>query len=155
MHKDDPKDFLKTLQPMGQISIVKDIVDAIVYLTEARQVTGEVLHVDGGAHVGKWEPGPTSAARRLEELGIKLPAPAEAFGTYVEAVQTGNLLFLSGMLPTEGRVAKFTGRVGAELDVEAGRRAAHLAALTQCPRCCEAAFGIAQTRSALSRWAIV
>ncbi len=54
MHKGDPKDFLKTLQPMGQISDVKDIVDAIVYLTEARQVTGEVLHVDGGAHVGKW-----------------------------------------------------------------------------------------------------
>ena len=54
MHKDDPKDVLKTLQPMGQISDVKDIVDAIVYLTEARQVTGEVLHVDGGAHVGKW-----------------------------------------------------------------------------------------------------
>ena len=54
MHKDDPKEFLKTLQPMGQISDVKDIVDAIVYLTEAGQVTGEVLHVDGGAHVGKW-----------------------------------------------------------------------------------------------------
>jgi len=54
MHKDDPKDFLKTLQPMGGISEVQDIVDAIVYLTEAKQVTGEVLHVDGGAHVGKW-----------------------------------------------------------------------------------------------------
>jgi NAD(P)-dependent dehydrogenase (short-subunit alcohol dehydrogenase family) len=54
MHKNDSKDFLKTLQPMGQISDVKDIVDAIVYLTEAHQVTGEVLHVDGGAHVGKW-----------------------------------------------------------------------------------------------------
>jgi NAD(P)-dependent dehydrogenase (short-subunit alcohol dehydrogenase family) len=54
MHTDHPKDFLKTLQPMGQISSVKDIVDAIVYLTEAGQVTGEVLHVDGGAHVGKW-----------------------------------------------------------------------------------------------------
>jgi NAD(P)-dependent dehydrogenase (short-subunit alcohol dehydrogenase family) len=54
MHKDHPKDFLRTLQPMGQISSVKDIVDAIVYLTEAEQVTGEVLHVDGGAHVGKW-----------------------------------------------------------------------------------------------------
>jgi len=48
------KDFLKAWQPMGQISQVKDIVDAIVYLTEAEQVTGEVLHVDGGAHVGKW-----------------------------------------------------------------------------------------------------
>jgi NAD(P)-dependent dehydrogenase (short-subunit alcohol dehydrogenase family) len=54
MHKDDSKDLLRTLQPMGQISDVKDIVDAIVYLTEAKQVTGEVLHVDGGAHVGKW-----------------------------------------------------------------------------------------------------
>ena len=47
----------------------------------------------------------------------------------MEAVQTGNLLFLSGMLPTEGREAKFVGRVGAELDVEAGRKAARLAAL--------------------------
>jgi NAD(P)-dependent dehydrogenase (short-subunit alcohol dehydrogenase family) len=54
MHENDPKAFLKTLQPMGKISEVKDIVDAIVYLTEAGQVTGEVLHVDGGAHVGKW-----------------------------------------------------------------------------------------------------
>jgi NAD(P)-dependent dehydrogenase (short-subunit alcohol dehydrogenase family) len=54
MHATDPKDFLKTLSPMGQISDVSDIVDAIVYLTEARHVTGEVLRVDGGAHVGKW-----------------------------------------------------------------------------------------------------
>ena len=72
---------------------------------------------------------PASAEQRLKELGIKLPEPPEPFGTYVEAVQTGNLLFLTGMLPTEGRAAKFVGRVGAELDVEAGRKAAHLAAL--------------------------
>jgi enamine deaminase RidA (YjgF/YER057c/UK114 family) len=70
-----------------------------------------------------------SAEQRLQELGIKLPAPPEPFGTYAEAVQTGNLLFLTGMLPTEGRAAKFIGRVGAELDVEAGRKAARLAAL--------------------------
>ena len=70
-----------------------------------------------------------SAERRLKELGIKLPPPPEPFGTYVEAVQTGDLLFLTGMLPTEGGGAKFTGRVGAELDVEAGRKAAQLAAL--------------------------
>jgi len=69
------------------------------------------------------------AEQRLKEFGIKLPAPPEPFGTYVEAVQTGNLLFLTGMLPTEGRAAKFVGRIGAELDVEAGRQAAHLAAL--------------------------
>ncbi len=54
LHKDNPKDFLKTLSPMGTISDVKDIVDAVVYLTEARHVTGEALHVDGGAHAGKW-----------------------------------------------------------------------------------------------------
>jgi NAD(P)-dependent dehydrogenase (short-subunit alcohol dehydrogenase family) len=54
MHKDDPHEFLKTLQPMGRISSVVDIVDAVLYLTEAQQVTGEVLRVDGGSHVGKW-----------------------------------------------------------------------------------------------------
>ena len=69
------------------------------------------------------------AEKRLKQLGIELPAPPEPFGIYAEAVQTGNLLFLTGMLPTEGRAAKFVGRVGAELDVEAGRKAAHLAAL--------------------------
>ena len=69
------------------------------------------------------------AEQRLKDLGIKLPVPPEPFGTYVEAVQTGNLLFLTGMLPTQGRAAKFIGRVGAELDVEAGRQAAYLAAL--------------------------
>src|SRR5882762_2186270 len=69
------------------------------------------------------------AEQRLKELGIKLGAPPEPFGAYVEAVPVGNLLFLSGMLPTEGREAKFVGRVGAELDMEAGRKAARLAAL--------------------------
>ena len=72
---------------------------------------------------------PASAEQRLKELGIKLPLPPQPFGTYVEAVQTGNLLFLSGMLPTEGHGAKFIGRVGAELDLKTGRKAAHLAAL--------------------------
>jgi enamine deaminase RidA (YjgF/YER057c/UK114 family) len=71
----------------------------------------------------------SSAEQRLTDLGITLPAPPEPFGTYVEAVQTGNLLFLSGMLPTEGHTAKFVGRVGAELDVDAGRQAARLATL--------------------------
>jgi len=72
---------------------------------------------------------PATAEQRLKELGIKLPAAPQPFGTYVEAVQTGNLLFLTGMLPTAGREAKFVGRVGAELDVKAGREAAHLATL--------------------------
>jgi len=49
-----PHDFLKSLHPMGTISSVADIADAVVYLTEAKQITGEVLRVDGGAHNGKW-----------------------------------------------------------------------------------------------------
>jgi len=54
MHADHPDEFLKGLSPMGMISDVEDIVEAVVYLTEARHVTGEVLHVDAGAHNGKW-----------------------------------------------------------------------------------------------------
>ena len=54
MHKDNPKGFLKTLQPMGRIADVKDVADAVLYLAQAGQVTGEVLHVDGGAHAGRW-----------------------------------------------------------------------------------------------------
>jgi NAD(P)-dependent dehydrogenase (short-subunit alcohol dehydrogenase family) len=49
-----PKDFLRTLSPLGQIAVSKDIAEAVFYLTEANQVTGEVLHVDGGAHLGRW-----------------------------------------------------------------------------------------------------
>jgi NAD(P)-dependent dehydrogenase (short-subunit alcohol dehydrogenase family) len=54
LHKNNPKDFLKTLSPMGTISTADEIASAVVYLTESRQITGEVLHVDGGAHNGKW-----------------------------------------------------------------------------------------------------
>jgi NAD(P)-dependent dehydrogenase (short-subunit alcohol dehydrogenase family) len=54
LHAKDPKEQLQEQNPMGSISTVEDIASAVVYLTEARQITGEVLHVDGGAHVGKW-----------------------------------------------------------------------------------------------------
>ena len=70
-----------------------------------------------------------TAEQRLRELNITLPSPPQPFGAYVEAVQTGDLLFLSGMLATEGRDAKFAGRIGAELDAETGRKAARIAAL--------------------------
>jgi NAD(P)-dependent dehydrogenase (short-subunit alcohol dehydrogenase family) len=49
-----PQDFLRTLSPLGQIGASRDIADAVLYLTEASQVTGEVLHVNGGSHLGKW-----------------------------------------------------------------------------------------------------
>src|SRR2546423_2936922 len=70
-----------------------------------------------------------SADQRLKDLGIDLPRPPAPLGAYVEAVQTGNLLFLSGTLPAEGGAPKFLGRIGGELSVEDGRRAARLAAL--------------------------
>ena len=72
---------------------------------------------------------PATAEQRFKQLGIKLPTPPAPFGIYAEAVQTGNLLFLTGMLPTVGREAKFIGRIGAELDVQTGRQAAYLATL--------------------------
>jgi NAD(P)-dependent dehydrogenase (short-subunit alcohol dehydrogenase family) len=54
MHQNDPKDSLKTLQPMGKMVEVKDVVDAVLYLAQAGDVTGEIVHVDGGAHAGRW-----------------------------------------------------------------------------------------------------
>ncbi|MGA9670680.1 MAG: SDR family NAD(P)-dependent oxidoreductase [Terracidiphilus sp.] len=54
LHKDTPKELMRTLSPMGAIADANDIAEAVVYLTEARHVTGEVLHVDGGAHAGRW-----------------------------------------------------------------------------------------------------
>jgi enamine deaminase RidA (YjgF/YER057c/UK114 family) len=72
---------------------------------------------------------PATADQRLRQLGVKLPTPPEPFGIYAEVVQTGNLLFLTGMLPTVGCEAKYIGRIGAELDVQTGRQAAYLAAL--------------------------
>src|ERR1700722_4248922 len=69
------------------------------------------------------------AERRLKELGIKLPHPPTPLGAYVEAVQSGNLLFLSGTLPVGGGVPQYLGRIGAELSMEDGRRATRLAAL--------------------------
>jgi NAD(P)-dependent dehydrogenase (short-subunit alcohol dehydrogenase family) len=54
LHKDVPKESLTTRQPLKTITEVKDIVDAVLYLACADQVTGEVLHVDGGAHAGRW-----------------------------------------------------------------------------------------------------
>jgi enamine deaminase RidA (YjgF/YER057c/UK114 family) len=71
----------------------------------------------------------TTAEDRLAELGIQLPEAPMPFGAYVPAVQTGNLLFLSGMLATSGHAAAVVGVLGKDLDVNAGREAAHIAAL--------------------------
>ena len=70
-----------------------------------------------------------TAEERLRDLGIDLPRPPAPLGAYVEAVQTGSLLFLSGTLPLESGIPKFVGRLGGELSIEDGRRATHLATL--------------------------
>ena len=67
------------------------------------------------------------AERRLAELGIVLPPPPMPLGAYVETVQTGNLLFLSGILPVAGGQPRFVGRLGREFNTEEGREAARLA----------------------------
>jgi enamine deaminase RidA (YjgF/YER057c/UK114 family) len=71
-----------------------------------------------------------SAEGRLQELGIELPAAPTPFGSYVETVQTGNLFFFSGMLPVVDHKPKYVGRLGKELDAEAGRDAVRTAALS-------------------------
>jgi enamine deaminase RidA (YjgF/YER057c/UK114 family) len=76
------------------------------------------------------EPQERGADSRLKDLGIQLPAAPTPFGTYVEALQTGNLLFLTGMLPVVDHKPKYVGRLGKELDAEAGRDAAYTAALS-------------------------
>ena len=72
---------------------------------------------------------PGGAERRLQDLGIQLPAAPTPFGNYVEALQAGNLLFLSGMLPVVDHKPKYLGRLGKEVDVESGRDAVRTAAL--------------------------
>lgn len=69
------------------------------------------------------------AEARLQALEIELPAAPTPFGSYVEAVQTANLLYLSGMLPVEDHKPKYVGRLGKELDTRDGRDAARLAVL--------------------------
>jgi enamine deaminase RidA (YjgF/YER057c/UK114 family) len=80
--------------------------------------------------VGAASPQKGDAESRLKELGIQLPPAPTPFGPYVEALQTGNLLFLSGMLPVVDHKPKYVGRLGKELDTEAGRDAVRTAALS-------------------------
>jgi len=71
-----------------------------------------------------------AAEQRLRELGIELPTPPRPFGAYVESVQSGRLLFLSGMLPVVDHKPKYVGRLGKELDAESGRDALRIASMS-------------------------
>ncbi len=72
---------------------------------------------------------PVSAEKRLQELGIILPSSPRPLGAYVEAVQSGSLLFLSGMLAIKDGKLQYAGRLGKEFDADAGRDALRIAAL--------------------------
>ncbi len=72
---------------------------------------------------------PTNAERRLQDLGIVLPNAPHPLGAYVEAVQSGSLLFLSGMLPIKDGKLQYIGRLGKEFDADAGRNALRTATL--------------------------
>jgi NAD(P)-dependent dehydrogenase (short-subunit alcohol dehydrogenase family) len=54
LHRNTPKDVMESLSPMGRPSTVREITDAVIYLTDAATVTGHILYVDGGAHFGRW-----------------------------------------------------------------------------------------------------
>jgi NAD(P)-dependent dehydrogenase (short-subunit alcohol dehydrogenase family) len=54
LHRNTPKEVMESLSPMGRPSTVKDITDAVLYLTDAATVTGHILYADGGAHFGRW-----------------------------------------------------------------------------------------------------
>ncbi|HEY0467035.1 MAG TPA: RidA family protein [Polyangiaceae bacterium] len=71
----------------------------------------------------------TSAESNLARLAIRLPEAPTPFGAYVPAIQTGSLLFLSGMLATIGHAPAIVGILGKDLDLEAGRKAAYTSAL--------------------------
>jgi enamine deaminase RidA (YjgF/YER057c/UK114 family) len=75
------------------------------------------------------EPGGRSPGSRIRELGLVLPSPPTPLGNYVEASETGNLLFLSGILPiADGKLAA-SGRLGDNLSVKQGQEAARIASL--------------------------
>jgi enamine deaminase RidA (YjgF/YER057c/UK114 family) len=124
------RETTNVFSPIVAIVDVHGIAEDVGYLTQACRVAWE--------RSGLRVPGPMVTARslqadgaesRLQGLGIQHPAPPTPFGSYVETQQTGNLLFLSGMLPVVDHRPKYVGRIGKELDADAGRDAARVAAL--------------------------
>jgi enamine deaminase RidA (YjgF/YER057c/UK114 family) len=106
-------------------------LDGPSILFDELQTSENVMAATAAQHFGTAPDAtrPSSAEQRLREIGLTLPLPVEPLGTYAEAVQTGNLLFLSGVLPVADGAPRFTGRLGAEIELDAARAAAHLAAL--------------------------
>ncbi len=70
-----------------------------------------------------------SIENKLRELGIDLPEPAPAAGAYVPTIRTGNLVFVSGQLPSHSGKVLVTGKVGQEVELEHAHEAARLCAV--------------------------
>ncbi len=70
-----------------------------------------------------------SVEQKLIQLGITLPAPPKPVATYVPAVQAGDLLFLSGVIPFRNGKLTVEGKLGRDLTVEQGYEAARIALL--------------------------
>jgi enamine deaminase RidA (YjgF/YER057c/UK114 family) len=70
-----------------------------------------------------------SPEKQLENLGLTLPAPGPAVGTYVGAVRVGQLVFVSGHGPLQDGEYVYRGKLGRDLDVAEGRKAAALVVL--------------------------
>ncbi|MFC2161421.1 RidA family protein [Acidobacteriota bacterium] len=71
------------------------------------------------------------AEAKLKELGITLPQPPNPVANYVNAVKTGNLIFLAGKGPKRADGSEITGKVGIDISVEEGYEAARLTAINQ------------------------
>jgi enamine deaminase RidA (YjgF/YER057c/UK114 family) len=71
----------------------------------------------------------SAIAARLTELGLVLPEPASPAGSYVPFVLTGNLVFVAGQLPRDKGGVAVTGRLGAEVDIPTGYKAAQICAM--------------------------
>ena len=71
------------------------------------------------------------AEQQLNKLGIELPETSQPVANYVNAVRTGNLLFLAGKGPRKSDGSYITGKVGSDLSLEEAQQAARLTAINQ------------------------
>ena len=67
--------------------------------------------------------------KRLENLGIVLPEPITPIANYVPFVRTGNQIFISGQLPIKNGEVKFIGKLGDDISIEEGQKAARICAI--------------------------
>jgi enamine deaminase RidA (YjgF/YER057c/UK114 family) len=94
-------------------------------------------------------------AARLAELGLTLPVPAAAVANYVPFVISGSLVFISGQLPLENGKLVVAGRLGADIGIDDGVRAARLCGLNLLAQAAAAAGGLDRIRRVVRLTAFV